>query len=177
MITKLLLNLKGILMASKTVFKDSFNEAESITKNVNEEKIRRLDVNNAFSSMFNPFSEDALDIFNTVSTTKQSFPPYDIIKMSESEYCIELAVAGFTEDMMTVTMKNRILSVAGKRPDVSMVPEYRYIHKGIALRSFTREFELDSGTKIESATLDNGILSIKIRYDLQSSTNVKIARK
>ncbi|MBL0941433.1 MAG: Hsp20 family protein [Alphaproteobacteria bacterium] len=91
-------------------------------------------------------------------TASESYPPYNIEKMDENIYRITMAVAGFSEDDLHITMQDNTLIISGKiRQDQSAV---KYLYRGIAGRAFERHFQLADFIKIGEASLDNGLLSI-----------------
>ena len=94
---------------------------------------------------------------NSVST---SYPPYNIIKEGENSYKIEIAVAGFREDEIDITVKDYSLIVIGEQKRTE--EEVTYLHKGISARNFTRSFTLDDHVEVKSATVQNGLLVIDL---------------
>lgn len=89
-----------------------------------------------------------------------SYPPYNIEKVSEDAYRIELAVAGFSEDELSLESKGGELTVVGKKE--TREDEVNYLHRGIATRDFFRKFQLADHVKVVGANLDNGMLSIEL---------------
>lgn len=96
--------------------------------------------------------------------TVDAWPPYDIVKTGEDDYRIEMAVAGFTEDELTITQEQNMLMVAGQKPGEDHGGQY--LHRGIAARSFQRRFELADHVKVVGASLVNGLLTISLRRDI-----------
>ena len=92
------------------------------------------------------------------STT--NYPPYNVIQHDENNFEIELAVAGFDKKDITVEADNGHLVIRGKRqkPD----QEETYIHKGLAMRDFEREFTLVDHMEVGAAELTNGMLRVKL---------------
>lgn len=88
------------------------------------------------------------------------YPPHNIVKTGESEYLIELAVAGFTQDEITIEVKDRSLAVTGEH--VSKGREY--IHRGISTKKFKRTFRLSEYVQVSGADLADGILAIQLKY-------------
>ena len=89
-----------------------------------------------------------------------SYPPYNIEKAGEEQYRVTMAVAGFTEDDIDVTVKENTLLVAGRT-----LPETegtRYLHRGIAGRAFERRFELADTVQVVGARLEHGLLHIDL---------------
>jgi molecular chaperone IbpA len=92
-----------------------------------------------------------------------NWPPYDIAKTDEDEYRITMAVAGFSEDELSITQEQNMLLVAGsKTPDENT----QYLHRGIAGRSFQRRFQLADHVRVEGATLVDGLLTINLRREI-----------
>lgn len=89
------------------------------------------------------------------------YPPYNILKLDENNYTIELAVAGFSMDELNITQTQNELLVEGV-PYAKETNNSGYLHKGIANRSFKRLFTLADHVEVKSATLDLGILSIDL---------------
>lgn len=108
-----------------------------------------------------PFFIGADRIFERVrqNTTQSNYPPYNIVKVDEDNYAIELAVAGFTFDDLSIEVKEGILYVNGNKKTTD---EGEYLHKGISARSFQRSFTLSDTIVVGGADLDNGILTIDL---------------
>lgn len=91
----------------------------------------------------------------------KGYPPYNIIQHDEDNYEITMAVSGFTMDQLTITQEKNVLRVEGKAvEDTGSTPTYVYLHKGIAERSFKKEFALADHVEVKNATLMNGMLQI-----------------
>ena len=92
-----------------------------------------------------------------------NWPPYDIAKTGEDDYRITMAVAGFSEDELSIMQEQNILLVAGiKTTDENA----QYLHRGIAGRSFQRRFQLADHVRVEGATPVNGLLTIDLRREI-----------
>ena len=88
------------------------------------------------------------------------YPPYNIEKSSEDNYRITMAVAGFDEGDLDITVTDNTLLVKGKQiPETEGVT---YLHRGIAGRAFERRFELAESIKVTGADLQNGMLNIEL---------------
>ena len=90
------------------------------------------------------------------------YPPYNILHESENEYLIELAVAGFGEDDLTVEVQENVLTVTGRIAEKSEEDGPSYLHRGIAERAFERRFHLADHVEVAGASLKNGLLSISL---------------
>ena len=103
-----------------------------------------------------------------------NYPPYNIVQISEDEYMISLAVAGFGLDNLSVTKDKNFLIIEGKeyQPDSEkIVPNY--LHKGISERSFRREFQLADHVEISNAHLELGILSVYLKREVPEEAKPK----
>lgn len=89
-----------------------------------------------------------------------SYPPYNIEKLGENAYRLTMAVAGFGEGDVDITVQDNALTVKGKaQPE----PEgAQYLHRGIAGRAFERRFQLADHVEVEGARLVNGLLHIEL---------------
>jgi molecular chaperone IbpA len=96
---------------------------------------------------------------NTLSATKPSYPPYNIVKINDDHLVMEFAVAGFKKDEISVTTEKNVLSIKSTKEDAN---DKEYLHKGIAARKFTRSFTLPEYFEVDSASVDNGILYIDL---------------
>lgn len=100
--------------------------------------------------------------FNT--TRNNSFPPHNIIKRSDTEFTVELAIAGFQRNDLTVTMEGDILMIEGNI--LREEPPIEYVFKGISTRNFTKRLKLVEGCEVVGATFKDGILSIEVSRKL-----------
>jgi molecular chaperone IbpA len=91
-----------------------------------------------------------------------SYPPYNIERTSDNHYRISLAVAGFADKDLAVEVKEGVLSVQGKRDAEKKSVQGRYLHQGIAGRSFERRFQLAENVEVRGAQLENGLLHIDL---------------
>lgn len=91
--------------------------------------------------------------------SNDGYPPYNIEHVSESGLQITLALAGFAQDDLAVTVEGNQLVIRGKQKED---PNRVYLHRGIAARQFQRIFLLADGIEVSSASLDNGLLNIEL---------------
>ena len=97
---------------------------------------------------------------NNIKNKNSTYPPYDIVKLGDTTFRIDFAVAGKSKEDVDISVDNNILKVSGKVPE--NVKEIEYLHKGIASRSFEVSFQLMETEEVISAVLENGILSIMV---------------
>lgn len=102
--------------------------------------------------------------------TVDSYPPYDIEKTGEETYRIVLAVAGFAEDDLAVTVEPNQLTVVGTRDaDRTGGGRGEYLYRGIGGGSFERRFNLADHIAVRGARLENGLLTIDLERELPES--------
>jgi len=104
-----------------------------------------------------------------------NYPPYNIVQVSDDEYKISIAVAGFSLDNLAVTKDKKILVIEGKQNIGELMDEesVNYLHKGISERSFRREFQLADHVEITNAHLELGILSIHLKREVPEEARPK----
>jgi molecular chaperone IbpA len=90
----------------------------------------------------------------------QSYPPYNIERLGETDYRITMAVAGFAEADLAIEVKESALTVTGKRTEDE---KKAYLHQGIAARAFERRFQLADHVEVSGAKLENGLLHIELK--------------
>ena len=96
----------------------------------------------------------------------QGYPPYNIERVDDDEFAIEIAVAGFGEDDLEIETKDGLLTVAGRKEPVEDSDERQYLHRGIAERGFLRRFQLADHVVVTGADLRNGLLRIDLLREL-----------
>ena len=93
------------------------------------------------------------------------YPPYNIERLDENTYRIELAVAGFRSEDLNIEVKENVLTVQGRKA-ANEGEQRRFLHRGLAERSFERRFQLADHVIVEGANLADGLLSISLRREL-----------
>ncbi len=105
---------------------------------------------------------DLLDAATTETTN--GYPPYNIERTDENAYRIEIAVAGFKAEDLTIEVKENLLTVQGRK--VANDEPKRYLHRGLAERNFERRFQLADYVVVTDASLADGLLSLSLRREL-----------
>jgi molecular chaperone IbpA len=95
------------------------------------------------------------------SASEQGYPPYNIERSDENNYRVSLAVAGFAEKDLSVDVKDRVLTVTGKR-ETQASEGTSFLHQGIAGRGFERNFQLAEHVEVKAARLENGLLHVDL---------------
>lgn len=113
----------------------------------------------------------------TAKTASEGYPPFNIEATSENTYRISLAVAGFRDEDLAITVEDRQLVVRGRQSDD--LGERVFLHRGIAARAFQRSFVLADGVEVAGADLDHGLLHIDLRRMVPDTIvqNIRIGRK
>lgn len=101
-----------------------------------------------------------LDSATRIDEGALSYPPYNIEKLGEDDYRIVMAVAGFGEDELDITVKESSLIISGKKEKAE--EKLNYLHRGIATRGFERRFDLADHIKVVGAKLENGLLYVDL---------------
>ena len=101
-----------------------------------------------------------LDTATRADESALSYPPYNIEKTGESAYRITMAVAGFAEDELNISVQEGVLTVSGKAHRDE--EQAQFLHRGIARRAFERRFELADHIKVSGASLVNGLLHVDL---------------
>ena len=105
-----------------------------------------------------------LDQLSHMDGAQATYPPYNIEVRGENDYRITMAIAGFAEDDLDITVENAHLIVSGHIAEDE--GERQYLHHGIAARAFERRFQLADHIKISGAKLDNGLLHIELEREI-----------
>ena len=97
----------------------------------------------------------------TAKTASEGYPPFNIEATSDNTYRITLAVAGFRDEDLSITVEDRQLVVRGRQAED--MAERVFLHRGIAARAFQRSFVLADGVEVAGADLELGLLHIDLR--------------
>jgi molecular chaperone IbpA len=103
------------------------------------------------------------------SEASTNWPPYNIESVGENEYRVEIAVAGFKPEELNVEVKENLLTVQGRKTANDDASDKRYLHRGLAERSFERRFQLADYVIVTDARLEDGLLSISLKRELPES--------
>jgi molecular chaperone IbpA len=117
-----------------------------------------------FDSMFD-------ELLRLDSRQTDNYPPYNIVQISDDEFIISVAVAGFGHDNLKLTKDKNLLIIEGN----PVIPheEVNFLHKGIGNRSFRREFKLADHVDIANANLELGILSVFLKREVPEEERPK----
>jgi molecular chaperone IbpA len=93
------------------------------------------------------------------------YPPHNVVKKDETHFSVELALAGYTKEALTVEVKDGILVIAGGKTEEGE-GEREYLHRGISAKKFTRTFRLSEHVVVDGADFKDGLLVIDLRVEI-----------
>ena len=111
----------------------------------------------------------------TAKTGNEGYPPYNIEQTSENSYRITLAVAGFGDLDLSITVEESQLVILGRQADETV--DRVYLHRGIAARQFQRTFLLADGVEVGEAIMEHGLLHVDLKRALPETVIQKIKIK
>ena len=97
--------------------------------------------------------------FDFQNRINPAYPPYNIKKISDDKFTIEMALSGFKKSELNVTLDKNILHISGYNDQDTDV---KYLHKGISNKNFNRKFTLDEYIEVEDVKFENGLLSVEL---------------
>jgi len=105
-------------------------------------------------------------LFDLINETQHlevdSYPPYDVLRTGEDSFRINLAVAGFSPDEITITAHQNKLTIAGRKMEPASKGNPDVLYRGISARPFERNFSLDDYVEVRGASFENGLLQIDL---------------
>src|SRR3982751_159202 len=110
---------------------------------------------------------------STVGGAQENYPPFDLIKLGDNDYRIELAVAGFKPEELDITAQQNVLIVSGRKKEEDEQKGSDYVYRGIATRSFERRFALADHIQVRGADIKDGLLSIELVREIPESMKPK----
>jgi molecular chaperone IbpA len=105
-----------------------------------------------------------LDRLTEFDDEASSYPPYNIERLSENEYRITMAVAGFGKEDVEIEVKENTLSIRGGKKEADK--ERTFLHRGIASRAFERRFQLANHVEVRGADVKDGLLSVDLKLEV-----------
>src|SRR3982750_2868868 len=110
---------------------------------------------------------------SSLGQSEENYPPFDLNKLGDNDYRIELAVAGFKPDELDITAQQNVLIVSGRKKDESEERASNYVYRGIATRSFERRFALADHIQVRGADMKDGLLSIDLVREIPEAMKPK----
>ena len=99
-----------------------------------------------------------------LAKTGEGYPPYNIERLTENEYRITMAVAGFGKEDVKIEVKENTLSIRGEKKEADK--ERTFLHRGIASRAFERRFQLADHVEVRGADVKDGLLSVDLKREV-----------
>lgn len=112
-------------------------------------------------------------IENSRAAQGDNYPPFNIERISDDRYRVTLAVAGFRDDELEITAQQNLLQVSGRKEEPASADRAKFLHVGIANRSFERRFELADFVRVETAGLADGLLVIELVREVPEAMKPK----
>ncbi|WP_372740342.1 Hsp20 family protein [Neptunomonas sp.] len=103
-------------------------------------------------------------------TNTNGYPPYNIEMLDEKRYAITLAVAGFSQEKIDIHVDKGVLTIRGSKPEKN---ETKFLHRGIANRTFERKFNLADHIEVTGTDLVNGLLTINLVKEIPEAIKPK----
>ena len=116
---------------------------------------------------YSPVSIGFEDMWKTLDSLaanpQNNYPPYNILKLDDERQQLQLALAGFERDDIEVALERKVLNISVQS---SMTENVEYVHKGIAKRTFSRNWQLSDDTVIEDVVFNNGLLCVTLKREI-----------
>jgi|TARA_S200002703_G_scaffold47727_1_gene41309 molecular chaperone IbpA len=126
---------------------------------------------NRYAIGFDHLMDHLVSLHSNNNLTTNEYPPYDIIKEGESNYKIELAVAGFKKDELSIQLKDNTLTIKGESNSKNSNGDY--LHKNIARRSFSKNFTLAENIEVGDAEFEDGVLGVSLTHNIPEEQRPK----
>jgi len=126
---------------------------------------------NRYAIGFDHLMDHLVSLHSNNNLTTNEYPPYDIIREGESNYKIELAVAGFKKDELSIQLKDNTLTIKGESNSKNSNGDY--LHKNIARRSFSKNFTLAENIEVGDAEFEDGVLGVSLTHNIPEEQRPK----
>jgi len=136
-----------------------------------------LSSNQELNRLFDHFNQIAVGfgpMFRDFTHSSSTYPPHNIISVSDNEFFLELAVAGFKKGEVTIQEENGMLTIKADKTDAN---SQTYQYRGIAKRSFSKSFRIAENFEIQEAGMEDGILTVRFVKNVPLSEPKMIAIK
>jgi len=120
--------------------------------------------------------------FNTLQqvlkeANSEKYPPYNIRAITKDHYVVEIALAGFDKNALSVQVQEQVLKISGEGINTTLSPsEFDYVHQGIARRDFEHIFPLAEYVVVDGAEFEDGLLTVTLRRELPEEKKEKIIK-
>lgn len=123
---------------------------------------------------YSPFGlglEDMFHRLDSLADAGTSYPPYNIVKLDDTKQQLQIALAGFLKEDIEVAVERKILTVSVSK---SYETDGEYVHKGIAQRSFSRNWQLSDDTSVSDVTYMDGLLRVTLEKEIPEEQKRKL---
>jgi len=107
-----------------------------------------------------------IDAAAASASAPSNYPPYNVARLSEDTYRIELAISGFTESQIDIQTHENVLTISADAAQNADNDTAEYLHRGIAQRAFETRFQLADHVEVTNAQLINGLLTVSLKREL-----------
>lgn len=132
----------------------------------------RMSLNELLNNQFFLGFQDQINRWSTLPIKQTSFPPYNLIKIDETTYKVELALAGYSKEDVEITVEKDLLKV--KSVEKVEDSQDEVLHQGIAKRLWTQQFVLGEHMVVKDAVLKDGLLTITVQKELPEELKPKV---
>ena len=143
----------------------------------NQLTLRSLDIPSIhkFAVGFDNVFDELMRVTAQQQANGTNYPPYNVVKYDDDHFAIQLAVAGFTNGDINITVEKNILTIKGEQSQSLDEPEQtvEYLHRGISARNFLRSFTLAEYVEVTGAKSENGILTIDLERQVPEEQKPK----
>jgi len=138
--------------------------------------LRSLDIPSIhkFAVGFDNVFDELMRVTAQQQANGTNYPPYNVVKYDDDHFAIELAVAGFNDGDISITIEKNLLTIKGERQYISEDSTIvTYLHQGIGYRNFSRTFTLAEHVEVTGAKSENGILTIDLERQVPEEQKPK----
>lgn len=114
------------------------------------------------------------DAYESRLHNSTGYPPYNIVRIEENKYLIEMAVAGFRKDEITVEIEQNQLTIKGQSDTLNENQTRDYIYRGLSSRDFVRTFPLAEHIVVKEARMENGVLTVELERVIPEALKARV---
>jgi molecular chaperone IbpA len=103
-----------------------------------------------------------------------NYPPHNVVKLDETRYAIEIAVAGFKRHEINVEIEQEVITVRGDCETPNEITGRQYLHRGLSSRNFERSWQLAEHMVVEGAEMKDGILTVSLKYVIPEEKKARV---
>lgn len=114
------------------------------------------------------------DAYESRLHNSTGYPPYNIVRTDENKYLIEMAVAGFRKNEITVEIEQNQLTIRGQSETPNESTTREYIYRGLSSRDFVRTFPLAEHIVVKEARIENGVLTVELERIVPDALKARV---